>query len=139
VQLFGARLDRVELRSCRASGIDLGGARLRDVRISASKADDANLALVTGERVVFDDTDLRAAEVHDARLSEAAFLDCDLRGAEFSHARLAGARLHGSNLEGVRSAKDLDGVVIGPDQQLALGLALIASLEILVAEPDDQA
>jgi hypothetical protein len=63
-------------------------------------------------------------------LTETALDGCDLRGSDFSKASVPGLRLGGSQLEGVRGAMSMGGVVVGGDQVLPLALSMFGDLHI---------
>jgi uncharacterized protein YjbI with pentapeptide repeats len=136
--LVDAVLTRVELRSCRMSGLVAAGAHLRDVRFLECKLDDANFRMTTSERVEFDRTILRTADFYAAKLRSARFSSCDLALAQFSKADLRGARLHGSALADVLGADSFAGVVVETGQVLPLALRLFAALGITVDDDREE-
>src|SRR6476619_8175040 len=118
------------------SGIVLAGGRLRDVVLKGCKLDEANLRGTVGERIRFEGCVMTGADLSGVRYTGARMVDCDLSRAEFAAAQLRGARLHGSELEGIRGAESLKGVVIGSTQLVPLALRLFQSLGITI---DDEA
>ena len=72
------------------------------------------------------------ADFSNAAFTSSAFTGCDLRTAEFSKASMKGTRLSGSNVEGLRGASYLRGVVVGTDQVLPLALGVFADLGIVI-------
>ena len=132
-------LTRVEFRSCRMSGLVVSRARLRDVRFVDCRLDGASLRMARGTRITFEGCDLRGVDCYELALDEARFERCDLRGADVSGAQLAGARLAGSTLDDVRGARHLAGTVIDSSQIVAVGLSLIAALDITIDDSTDSA
>jgi uncharacterized protein YjbI with pentapeptide repeats len=138
-ELSGASFDeaswnRVELRDCRMSGLAVTRAKLRDVRFVRCRLDESSFRMTSGERVVFDECDLRGVDLYDASLAGAALTDCDLTGADLSSANLRGARLHGSTLLDLRGAAALRGVVIDPDQVVPVSYSLLGAFDIVVED-----
>lgn len=132
--LEGARLQRCSFVDCRLSGIVLSSARLRDVSFVRCRLDQVSLRMVDGERVRFDECDLAGADLYDAKLAEAQILGSRLVGADLSGATLTGAELHGSDVSDLRGAMSLRGVVIGPDDAVAIGLALLGAFGVRLSD-----
>ncbi len=132
----GCELTRVEFRSCRMSGLVISRARMRDVRFVDCRLDAASLRMARGSRVVFEGCDLRGVDAYELALEEARFHACNLTGANLSGAQLTGVRLSGSTLAELRGAKALAGAVIDSSQVVAVGLSLMAALDITI---DDEA
>jgi len=130
--LYDALMRRVELRDCRMSGTVLAGARLHDVRFVGCKAEEANFRSIQGERVVFDDTILRGADLNSSTITDGALLGCDLTRADVRKAKLPGAPLHGSILDDLVGADHLRGVRIDGTQIVPLALRLFAALGVAV-------
>jgi uncharacterized protein YjbI with pentapeptide repeats len=131
-----ASLQRVEFVNCRMSGLVISDAKLRHVHFHDCKLDDSNFRFVKAEQARFDGCSLVDADFSNAAFTASAFAFCDLRTAEFSKAAMKGTRLAGSNLEGIRGASSLRGVVVGTDQVLPLALGVFADLGIVI---DDDA
>ena len=112
----------------------LAQARLRDVTFSESKLDDVNFRMSQGDRVVFDDVNLRGADFYAAHLTSARFFDCDMSGTEVSQAILPRARLHGSLLSDIKGGEYLRDVVIDSSQVLPLALQVFRALDIRVED-----
>ena len=129
-----ATLTRVVFHECRMGGVILSRSKLRDVTFSDCMLDDANFRMVTGERTLFDQSSLRAADFYGASLAVARFAGCDLRGAQFSKSNVKGARFHGSNVDAIKGADALKGVAIDPAQVVPLGLSVFAALGIRVED-----
>jgi len=132
VTLAGASLTRVEFRRCRLSGLVGSTLKARHVRVADCRADGATFRMTTWEAAEFRDVDLRDADFHASNLTGMRFLGCDLTGADLSKATMAGAALHGSTVENIRGADSLCGAVIGSDQVLQVGLAVLVGLGISV-------
>jgi uncharacterized protein YjbI with pentapeptide repeats len=132
-----AALTRVGLVRCRMTGVVLAGARLEDVRFVECRVDEANLRMITGDRVAFERCMLTGADFYDARLSAARFSECDLRGSEFSKADVRGARFHGSDVSGLRGAAHLKGAHIDGAQILPLAVQVFAAMGITVEGEDE--
>jgi uncharacterized protein YjbI with pentapeptide repeats len=132
--LDGAVLDRVTFTGCRLTGVVLSGTTLRDVRITDCRADLANLRMARARFLLVEDSVLRGADLHEFAGTDVALLDCDLTSADLDRANRAGTRLHGSTLDDVRAATSLRGARIGPEQQMAVGAALLTALGIQVTD-----
>lgn len=135
--LAGAALDdvvatRVELRRCRLTGLVASGARWRDVAFVDCQMDDATLRRATWERCEVVGCRLRGADLTGGRFTASALLRSDLTGATLTGAAMGGTRLHGSTVEGLVGAEALRGVVIGRDQVVPVGVALLAGAGIVV-------
>ncbi len=123
---------RVELQNCRAAGLVVAQARLRDVRFADSKTDGCNARLSRAERLVFDNCSLVDADFYDATIDGGAFDDCDLRTANFASAKLDTVRFRRSNLEALRGATGLRGSAVSSEQVLPLALGLFSELGIAI-------
>jgi uncharacterized protein YjbI with pentapeptide repeats len=125
-------LDRVDFVDCRLSGLQLIGARLRNVRFVRCQLDACSARSLAGYRVEFDDCRIAGADFTRAGLPGAQFIDCDLTGADFSNADVAGARFHGSRLDGVRGVASLRGATVDLAQVVTLAVAMATALGITV-------
>jgi uncharacterized protein YjbI with pentapeptide repeats len=134
----GCELTRVEFQRCRMSGLVLSRARMRDVRFVDCRLDAISLRMARGTHVVFEGCDLRGADAYELALEYARFDACDLTGADLSAAQLVGARLTGSTLADLRGAKALAGAVIDASQVVAVGLSLMAALDITIDDQPDR-
>jgi len=135
--LDGALLDRVVFTGCRLTGVVLSAATLRDVRITDCRADLAVLRMARARRLLVAESVLRGADLYRFAGTEVAILDCDLGGADVDAADLRGARLHGCTLDDLRGALSLRGARIGPEQQIALGAAVLAALRVEVTDAEE--
>lgn len=129
-------LSRVEFRDCRISGLVAPGLVAGDVRFSACKLDGASFRMSSWDRLTMQDCDLEGTDFYEASLTGARLLGSNLTGADFSRASMAGTALHGSRLDGIRGGEGLRGVIIGPEQMMALSLAVFATLGIRVDDGD---
>lgn len=132
--LDGAVLERVAFTGCRLTGTVLSGATLTDVLITESRADLLNLRMARATHLLVEDTSLHGADLYELVATDCALLRCDLGEANLADARLAGTRLHGSTIDGVRGALFLRGTRIDPEQQVPLGAAVLAALDVRVTD-----
>lgn len=132
-------MTRVQFEGCRLTGVILAGAELTDVVIQRGTVELASFRDAALTRFWCVDAPLREADFSEARLRDCAFLDCDLSGAEFRSAMASGVSLHGSRIEGIRSAGALGKELsIDAEQIIPLGQALVAELGPAVTDrPDD--
>jgi uncharacterized protein YjbI with pentapeptide repeats len=132
-------VERVRLRGCRMTGIQLAESTIRDAVIEDSRVDLAAFRVTRFERVVFRRCQLQELDVAEAQLSSVVFEECDLSGADFSHARFRLSVMRGCTLEGVIAAERLRGVampwtdVVG----LAATMATALGIGVLDADPED--
>jgi uncharacterized protein YjbI with pentapeptide repeats len=134
--LHEAQLLRVELRNCRMTGVVISQSKLSHVRFVDCKLDEANLRLAHGDHLQMSDCSLVEADFYEAVLTKSTLEGCDLRGSDFSKASVPGLRLGGSNLDGVRGATSMAGVVVAGDQVLPLALSLFGDLRIEIQNDD---
>jgi uncharacterized protein YjbI with pentapeptide repeats len=134
--LDDAMLTRVTFTDCRLTGTVLAGAELKDVRISASRADLVTFRMARASFLLVEDTVLRAADFYEFTGTDCAFLACDLTGVNVDKATLAGTDLHGSTLEDVTGAFALRGCRISPEQVVTLGAVLLDALDVRVTDRD---
>ncbi|MGI5125843.1 pentapeptide repeat-containing protein [Pseudonocardia sp. CA-107938] len=132
--LDGAGLERVAFTGCRLTGTVLSGTRLTDVLIADCRADLLNLRMADASSLVVEESNLRGVDLYELTAQNCAFLGCDLTGAVLDNAKLTGTRLHRSTIADVRGALALRGCVIGPDQQLPVGVVLLDALGIDVTD-----
>ena len=135
--LSEASFTRVAFVSCRLEGADLGGASLVDVRFTDCQMDELGLRLARTERLAVTGGSAVNIDLYRAWVRASRWHDVDLTGAQLSGAEMERARLHGSTVAEVRGGRALKGTVISPDQELAVGRALLADFGIAV-EPDDR-
>lgn len=133
-----AVLRRVAITDSRATGLSFTAARIRETTFAGCRLDAANLRSTTFEHVRFDRCDLRDSDLYGVDATKGLVIrDSDLGGAELSKAKLAGVRLHGTTLERLRGAEALRGIVIGSDQVVPTGYALVAALAISVDDEEE--
>jgi uncharacterized protein YjbI with pentapeptide repeats len=128
--LHEALLQRVELRNCRMTGVVISQSNLSHVRVVECKLDGANWRLARADHVEMRDCSLVEADFYEAVLTKSVIEGCDLRGTDFSKASVRGLRLGRSQLDGVRGAMSMGGVVVAGDQVLPLALGLFGDLGI---------
>ncbi|MFN8026556.1 MAG: pentapeptide repeat-containing protein [Acidimicrobiia bacterium] len=81
---------------------------------------------------------MRTADFCESRLVHAAMRGCDLRETDFTKVTVPGLRLAGVHqLDGVRGALHLRGVVIEGDRAIPLALSLFSELGIELRNEDD--
>jgi uncharacterized protein YjbI with pentapeptide repeats len=102
-------VERVELRRCRLTGIELAESKLRDVTFDECRIDLAGLRHARLERVVFRDCRMSECDLYGASLTDVLFERCELREATFSPASLERVELRGCDLAGLRGADALRG------------------------------
>jgi len=129
-----AQLSRVRFEGCRASGMELPMASLRDVDIVGGRMDLASFRHAELERVRFGGVRASELDLRDARLSMSALIDCDLQRADFTGANLDRVALFGSVLEDLRGVEHLRGASVSPEQLIAMAPALAAAYGICVTE-----
>ncbi len=132
VVLDEAALVRVAFQRCRFTGADLGGSQLTDVRFTDCQLDDVGFRMVAAARLVVEGSSATGIDLYRARVPGSTWRDTDLTGADLSGADLARARLHGSTIVDVEGAASLTGTVIGAQQVVAVGLALLTDAGITV-------
>ena len=125
---------RVAFTRCRLTGADLGGTDLTDVRFTDCQMEGAGLRMVAGQRLVADGCTAPGVDLYRARVPGSTWRACDLTGADLSGADLARARLNGSALTDVVGGSALKGSIIGEDQVVPVGLALMADAGITIAD-----
>ena len=96
----GARLHRVRIENCSATGIDLQRASLREASLIDSDLSRANLREANLEGARASGVCLRGADLTGANLRGVDLTDADLRGADLTDADLSGAQLSGADLRG---------------------------------------
>ena len=125
-----AFLQRVELKGCRMTGIQLAESTLRDVLVENCRVDLAAFRATTFERVRFRGCQLQELDVAEAVFSAVVFEECDLSRADFSHARFRLSEMRGCRLDGVIAAERLAGVgmpwpdVVGIAGELAAAIGI---------------
>ena len=105
----GLSLRRVELRRCRLTGVELGGASLTDVVLAGCRIDLAGLRMAGLERVVFRDCRMAECDLYEAALKDVLFERCELREATLTGAKVERVELSGCDLAGLRGVEALRG------------------------------
>ncbi len=90
-----AKLTRVVLRDCRATGMRLVDAEIEDARFVGCQLDYAVFSGARFRRVAFEKCKLTGADFGGADLMGAVFDDCELVSVEFGGAKLEGADVDG--------------------------------------------
>ncbi len=134
--LDDCRLERVEFRRCRLSGLQAQGNRFTDVGFFDSKIDGGNFRATVWERAEFWDSTLVESDFYGARLPGARLHGCNLAHVELSKCDLKGSRLQRSQLTGIRGGASLSGVTIGSDQIIPAALAVFDALRISLVDDD---
>ncbi len=131
----GGGLVRVELREARLTGLDLGEAKLREVRFAGCKLDYANFRFATVEYVSFEDCVLNRADFQGAKLDSVRFEGCRLGEADFTKATLSRVDFRGSDIAGLGgSLLGLRGAIVDSLQLMDLSPQLAAELGIAVEQ-----
>jgi uncharacterized protein YjbI with pentapeptide repeats len=138
VLLEDASFVRVRFTRCRLSGIVAAGLKAHDVSFADCRLDGANFRMAEWERSEWTGCDLTDGDCYAAKLGGCAFLACTLTRFELSKAVCRDLALHGSTLDGIRGADALGGCLIGPDQVVPLGIALVGALGIRVQDHPDR-
>jgi uncharacterized protein YjbI with pentapeptide repeats len=125
--------ERVELRRCRLTGVELAEATIRDVTFDECRVDLAGLRHARLERVVFRDCRLEECDFYGSSLKDVLFERCQLREATFSAVTLERVELRGCDLADVRGAEALRGARMPWNDVLANAavFAAVAGIEIL--------
>ena len=103
----GVKARRVELRDCRLTGSQLGGANVSDATFLGCRLDLVNLRFATLERVVFRDCRMSDCDLYHASLKDVLFERCELRDATFSSASVERVEVRGCDLAGVHGVEAL--------------------------------
>lgn len=131
-------VERVRLRGCRMTGIQLGESTLRDLVIEDSRVDLAAFRMSAIERVVFRDCQLQELDLVEAQLSSVVFERCDLSGADVSHATFRRSQMRECRLDGLIGAERLRGVSMPWPDVVGQAAAFAAALGIGIIEDDDE-
>jgi uncharacterized protein YjbI with pentapeptide repeats len=116
-----ARLTRVVVSDCRATGARWVEGELEDVRFVACQLECAVFTGARLRRVTFEKCRLRDADFGGADLAGTVFDACELHGVDLTGAKLAGADVHTSELVEARlEPRDMKGLVVSREQAVAL-------------------
>ncbi|MFJ8162347.1 pentapeptide repeat-containing protein [Streptomyces sp. NPDC096136] len=130
-----SKLTRVHIRDCRLMGAALDGLVLDDVLFENCRFDYATFEKVraTGP-VAFTGCAFTEATFTDCDLTDAVFSECTLRLTEFGAGRYRDLDLRGNDLSRIRGVANLSKILINPAQQADLAEALVADLDITLAD-----
>lgn len=103
-------LQRVQLRQCRLTGVELAESALVDISFDACRVDLASIRHARLERVVFRDCRLEELDLYGSRLEDVLFERCVLREAVFSACTVERVELRDCDLAGAQGAEALRGV-----------------------------
>jgi uncharacterized protein YjbI with pentapeptide repeats len=131
-----ARLERVMLSGCRATGLACNDGLLSDVAFVDCKLDLTNWRFARFDAVTFEGCNLAGADFTEADLRGASFTRCDLSGTQFHKATMAGTRFRRCELQGVGGITSWQGAVVHPDDLLELSYILAGALGIVVERAD---
>lgn len=131
-----ARLERVALLGCRATGLACNDGLLSDVVFVDCKVDLTNWRFARFDVVTFESCNLAGADFTEADLRGASFTRCDLSGAQFHKATMAGTRFRRCELQGVGGITSWEGAMVHPDDLLELSYILAGALGIVVERAD---
>jgi len=128
-----ADLTRIDLDTCRLTGIVVPDAVLRDITFRSCRVDLVSFSFSRLERVTFEDCLLVQADFLEARLESVRFHGCDLGRADFRGARLQQCEFRRNELTGIQGADSLRGAAMEwPDIVETAGLwAAAAGIEVL--------
>jgi uncharacterized protein YjbI with pentapeptide repeats len=116
-----ARLVRCAWNGCKATGIDLRGGSLRDVRFTDCKMPESFFQEASLDRVWFESCNLRSADFSSATLTSVTIRDCDVRELRFMGARIDALDLRGSRIEHIAIDKSaVRHIIIDPIQAPAI-------------------
>ncbi|HEY4278122.1 MAG TPA: pentapeptide repeat-containing protein [Conexibacter sp.] len=132
-------VERVRMRGCRLTGLQLGESTLRDLVVEDSRVDLAAFRGSRVERVVFRDCQLQELDLVEAQLSSVVFEACDLSGADFRHARFARSQMRGCTLTGATGIERLRGVSMPWPDIVGFAGEFAAALGIGVIEAEEEA
>ena len=127
-------LSRVELRTCRLTGAELGEARLTDTVFRDCQLDLAGFRNATLTRVQFSDCRLEEAELQHATLTDVLFERCSLRAANISSARCQRIELRDCDLSALVGLDALRRARMTLGDVLANAPVFASALEIEIVE-----
>jgi uncharacterized protein YjbI with pentapeptide repeats len=125
---------RVRVAGTRATGLELGEARLLDVTFDDAKLDYSSFRNARLERVIFRNCRLDQADFGGAQLASVTFEHCPLVEASFSAAKLKDVELRGCDLEGISGAAGLRGAAMPVGDALASVTVLAAAAGVRLLE-----
>lgn len=129
---------RVKLSVARMTGVHWVDGSLREVTVSACRADLSSFRFTNLHNVVFDGCNLTRADFQNADISGVRFVDCDLSGAQFSHATMDGTRFANCVLAGIGGVTSMAGAIVAGADLVGLSYALAAALGIKIEDDDER-
>jgi uncharacterized protein YjbI with pentapeptide repeats len=127
-------LRRVELRTCRLTGAELGEATLTDTVFRDCQLDLAGFRHATLTRVRFSDCRLEEVELQHATLTDVLFERCSLRATNVSSARCQRIELRDCDLTALVGVDSLRRARMTVSDVLANAPVFAAALEIEIVE-----
>jgi uncharacterized protein YjbI with pentapeptide repeats len=119
----------------RLTGLSWTAGELTDTTFSECRADLATFEGTKFDRVVFENCDLREADLRQCRFASVAFRGCDLSRAELGNARFTGdCEMSGCTLDGLRGVDRLRGVAMPWNDILAAAGTFAAELGVRLLE-----
>ena len=100
---------RVELRRCRLTGVELAEATISDVTFAGCRLDLASVRHAKLVRVAFRDCRMGECDFYGTVLKDVLFERCELREATFSACTIERVEFRQCDLAGARGAEDLRG------------------------------
>ncbi len=137
LRLVGAHLARLRLRDCVLETCDLSGAVLptaswRHVRLATCQAKAIALRLGNVERLLIEDSQLPAGDLHGTRFTDAVLMRCDLAGIDLSNVTMERVRFESCRLDDLKAAPRLAGATIDSGSIIPVAMGLFAALGITV-------
>ena len=131
-----SKLSRVVFRDCKLMGATFEDCTFDNVLFEGCRLDYAILTKIRAiGSVAFTKCTLNEAELSGNDLADETAIDnCTLRKTEFHPGNYRHVDLRGSDLTTVIGAVNLTGVIISPDQEHQLAQALIAGLDLTIAD-----
>lgn len=132
----GSKLSRVVFRECTLMGATFEDCTVDNVIFEGCRLDYATFCRIraTGPLVLTRCSLVEAELAGNDLASETAVDRCTLRRTAFSPGNYRGTDLRGSDLATVVGAGNLTGALISPDQEHQLAQALLADLDLTVAD-----
>lgn len=125
VKFREAIIHRAELRHCKAVGLDLGGAHLRNVFFDACNLNYASFYFSNCKKVKFQDCSLISADFSNSTLLNTELGNANIDKAQFVLTKLEGIDFSQCHFESIGiTAEYLKGCMIAPEQAVAFSQAL---------------
>ena len=125
---------RVELRRCRLTGVELAEATIRDVTFDECRLDLASIRHAKIERVAFRDCRMGECDFYGTSLKDVLFERCELREATFSACTIERVEFRQCDLAGLRGADALRGARMALGDVLANAAVFATALGIEIME-----